>query len=142
MDGRRLIPLTNRDGATDGLIQVGGVVVLSGPMLRVALNIALISGRTRRINGLPLTQGHHQLVAALTAAMSASDQVDVREPVALQPSNERPTVTVGEAAKQLDLSTRQVRRLADRLGGQRISGRWWLDQLAIDEHVEGRKWTT
>ena len=81
-------------------------------MLKVALDCARIAGRTRSLNGLPLTEGYSQLVAALTEALVATGREDVPEPVAMQPSNERPTVSTAQAAEQLGLSTRQVRRLA------------------------------
>jgi hypothetical protein len=34
-----------------------------------------------------------------------------------------------------------VTRLAPKLGGKKIAGRWLLDQDAIDEHRKGQKWT-
>jgi hypothetical protein len=54
-----------------------------------------------------------------------------------------PTVTVDHASRQLGLSPRQTRRLAPKLGGKLIDGRWRLDQAAIDDHLNGKDntWT-
>jgi hypothetical protein len=65
---------------TPGLTRVGGVVVLHGPMLNHALQLALIAARTRRHNGLPITSVDTALAQALTAAMAANGHSDVREP--------------------------------------------------------------
>lgn len=122
-----------------GLTRVGGVVVLHGPMLNHTLQLALIAARTRRHNGLPASSVDAALAQALSAAMAAQGQSDVPEPVALPsfPVTE-PTVTVENAAQQLGLSVRQTRRLAPKLGGKIIRGRWLLDQHAIDEHLRGK----
>jgi len=54
---------------------------------------------------------------------------------------ERLTVTIEDAARQLALSERQVRRLAPKLNGRKINGQWLIDQDAINEHKEGMRWT-
>jgi len=42
----------------------------------------------------------------------------------------------------LERSRRQTRRIAAKLGGRIIAGRWMLDRTAICEHLEGRnRWT-
>lgn len=113
-----------------------GVVVLSGAALRAAADAVLIAARSRRLSGLPHDRLHDELVAALVAA-SRTGQSDVPELAVLQLLT--PTVSVQEAAKQMNLSRRQVRRLAPQLGGRIVGGRWFLDQAAIDEHIEGRR---
>jgi hypothetical protein len=99
----------------------------------------LIAVRTRRHNGLPTTSADTALAQALSAAMAAHGQSDVREPVVLPsfPPME-PTVTIKDAAQQFGLSQRQTRRLAPKLGGRIRAGQWLLDQSAIDEHLTGK----
>lgn len=48
-------------------------------------------------------------------------------------------VPLVEAAARLGLTDRQVRRLAPRLGGKKIGGRWLIDEQALVEQIEGRK---
>ncbi|KUI42317.1 hypothetical protein AU197_14480 [Mycobacterium sp. IS-1590] len=114
-----------------------GVVLLQGSALRAAFDAVKIGIRSRRLSGLPESRLYLELAEALAHA-SANGHMDVGETVAVQSV---PTVEVNEAAQQLGLSGRQVRRLALKLGGRRINGRWLLDQQAIDEHREGRQWT-
>lgn len=123
-----------------GLTVVGGVVVMHGPPLRVMRDALLIAARSRHRNGLPVSAHHAAILDAVTAAMSATGQTDDRETAALQShSHELPTVPLAEAARRLGYSQRHTRRLAHRLGGQRIAGRWLLDDQAITEHIEGRQ---
>ena len=134
----------NRDDATDGrcVSRVGGVVVLHGAMLKVCLDALLIATRARKLNGLPISAAHRELAAALTAAVTVDGHVDVPETPAVTPSIERPTITIEQAATTLGVSRRQTRRLAPKLGGRIVAGRWLLDEQAIDEHMKGRrKWT-
>jgi len=114
-----------------------GVVVVSGPALRVAGEAILIAMRSRHRSGLPNSRIHEDLVRALlqASANGHSDVPDVHIPAT------SPTVPIDEAAKQLGLSHRQTRRLAPKLGGRIIAGRWLLDQTAIDEHKEPETWT-
>ena len=53
--------------------------------------------------------------------------------------DEHPTVPLAEAAARLNISDRQARRLAPQLGGRMIAGRWFVDELALRQHIEGRK---
>jgi hypothetical protein len=123
-----------------GPIVAGSAVVLVGDSLKHALDAVLVAARTRDRNGLPRSATQLALAQALAEAMSANRHSDVREPEELEhyPQVE-PTVPIEEASKQLNLSTRQTIRLAPKLGGKKISGRWFLDQAAIDEHKEGQK---
>jgi hypothetical protein len=122
------------------LLVVGGVVVLHGPALPALRDALLVSARTRQRNGLPVGAHHAALLAAITEAMAVNGQSDGRESLPRQADShdELPTVPLAEAARRLGRSRRQTRRLAPRLGGRRIAGRWLLDDLAIREHLEGR----
>jgi hypothetical protein len=125
-----------------GLVVAGSAVILTGDWVQTTLQAVLIATRSRRHNGLPNNAAHTELAQALADAMAANGRADVPEPVDVQrfPA-ELPTVTVDDAAQQLGLSRRQARRLAPRLGGRLIAGRWLLDQTAINEHKEGHRWT-
>jgi hypothetical protein len=129
-------------GRPDGLIVAGAAVVLTGDALRAALQAVLIAARVRTRNGLPNSAAHLELAKALGAAMSANGHPAVREIPDMQDMpHEPPTVTIAEAAKQLEISERQTRRRAPQLGGKKIGGVWLLDQDAINEHKEGLRWT-
>ncbi|MDH6247250.1 helix-turn-helix domain-containing protein [Mycobacterium sp. OTB74] len=98
----------------------------------------LIAVRHRRLSGLPDSSTYHDL-AQVFINMSDTGHTDVPEPVAAQ---YLPTVPIDQAARQLGVSTRQVRRLASQLGGRKIGNQWLLDQTSIDEHLEGKQqWT-
>ena len=53
------------------------------------------------------------------------------------PPEQTEHVTTTQAAKTLGCSERTVQRLAARLGGRKIGGRWLLDPVALAEHLEG-----
>jgi hypothetical protein len=125
------------DTAVPGLLAAGPVVVLTGPAARAAADALLIAIRSRRVNGLPRS-AHYDAIAA--ALVSAAGQSDGRKTTAAQ--HERmeinpPTVPVPDAARDLGLSVRQTRRLAPKLGGRIVGGRWLLDAQAVAEHVNG-----
>lgn len=113
----------------------GGAVVISGSMLTTLRQVVLIAARTRQRSGLPLSAHHHALLDAVATATGQPDTTSGhdRDPWV----HEAPTVTVAEAASRLGVSERTARRMAPRLGGRRIGGRWLLDTQAITEHLEG-----
>jgi hypothetical protein len=121
-----------------GPIVAGAAVILTGDFLITTKQALLTANRTRRINGLPESTANHALIEALTQAMAACGQLDVPEPQGLQHVQIEPTVTIRDAARHLQLSERQTRRLAPKLGGKLKNGMWLLDQAAIDEHLRGR----
>lgn len=89
------------------------------------------------MNGAPTSLAYLALAAALTQAKSVGGRSDVREDLVLQqyPQN-HPDVPIGQAAQRLRLSDRQVRRLAPRLGGRKIGGRWFVDEQALDDYEQ------
>lgn len=122
-----------------GLLRDGGIVVLSGPALRQTRDAALIAAKHRKQFGIPY-QSYEALACEFDAAMSVAGHSDVRSPaisktVAVEP----PTVPVAEAAVRLGLSIRQTIRRAPQLGGDKIAGRWFVDETALREHIEGRR---
>jgi hypothetical protein len=124
-----------RDDVDLGPIVAGGTVILSGVWVEAARQAVLIAVRARYRNGMPISARYSALTSALnTAAMSANGHSDVRKTEVLQDyPHEHPTVTIDQAAHQLGLSARQVRRIAAELGGRKVGGRWLLDQTAITE---------
>ncbi|KQH76370.1 hypothetical protein AO501_09830 [Mycobacterium gordonae] len=120
-----------------GLTCVGGVVVLTGPALKAARDCALIAANHRKMSRLPY-QTYEALAREFHAAMSVCGHSDVRLP-AISDSVEvqQPTVPVPEVAARLGVSDRHARRLAERLDGQKIGGRWVVDEIALAQHLEG-----
>ncbi len=121
----------------DGLIRVGGVVVVHGTAARTLCEAVLIAERARRSSGLPLSHDYAVLAAELHA-VSAYGQSDVRDKPDLDSVDVQPTVPIEQAARELNCSRRQARRLAPALGGKLVGGRWLIDKRALDEHIEGR----
>jgi hypothetical protein len=123
----------------NGLMQSGELVIVTGAALRPALLSALTAIKQRKRDGLP-TQVYDDLASAFFAAMAASGHSDVRLPAISDPVPvESPTVPLTEAATRLDVSDRQARRLANKLGGQKIGARWFIDETALREHIEGKQ---
>ncbi|QQW36883.1 hypothetical protein [Mycobacterium marinum] len=122
-----------------GLTRVGGVIVLSGPALKAALQAVLIAVKHRKLSGIP-SQTYEALACELGAAMAAAGHSDV-PPTAVSNAvpMHQPTVPLDEAAEHLGVSRRQARRRAKQLGGQKIAGRWFVDELALREHTEGKR---
>lgn len=120
---------------------VGPVVVLHGPSLRACLDAVLRAARARRLNGLPPSAEHVRLAEALTSAMAATGQTDMPKTVAAEHVSHEdiPSIPLAEAARRLTVSARHARRLAPKLGGRRVGGRWFLDPVAVQEHLEGRQ---
>ena len=127
----------------NGPFVAGTAVVLTDEWLVIARQAVLIADAARRRNGLPHSTKYIALAEAFTTALSMSDNrhSDVDDLANLQDYPQTiTTVTIAEAAKQLGLCERQTLRYAPQLGGRKIGGRWLLDQGAIDEHLEGKKW--
>lgn len=125
--------------AESGLIRVGGIVVLSGPALKEARDSALIAAKHRKRSGIPY-QNYEALACEFGAAMAAAGHSDVRSPaISKAVAVEQPTVPVAEVADRLGLSARQASRIAPKLGGRKIAGRWFVHEAALREHIEGRQ---
>ncbi|OPX05956.1 helix-turn-helix domain-containing protein [Mycobacterium sp. AT1] len=125
--------------AESGLMQGVGFVVLSGPALRAARDSALIAVKHRKMSGVPY-QTYEALACKLHEVMSYGGPSDTRSPAISKAADvDRPNVTIAEVAVRLGISERHARRLAPKLGGQKIAGSWFVDELAIRQHLEGKK---
>lgn len=120
-----------------GLVRVDRAVLVSDTAARVLLDALSIAARHRRMSGMS-TDPYLSLASALADVVAVDGQTVRQTPPAVQPLALRPTVTVAEAAEQLGVSRRTVRRIAPRLGGQRVGRAWMLDPIAVAEHLEGR----
>lgn len=120
------------------MMRSGGVVVLSGPALRTALECALAAIRASRPAGRS-PRAYEALACELRAAMAVDGHSDVRATPISHPVPMQPTVPLDDAAERLNISIRQARRRAPQLGGQKISGRWFVDELALREHIGGTR---
>lgn len=123
----------------NGLLRVGGVLVISGSAARTLCEAVLIAERARRSSGLPLSRDYATFVQELHAAMSASGQSDIAPAVECHSEITDTTMSIEEAAAELGCSRRQARRLAPELGGRLIGGRWLIDRQALREHLEGKR---
>lgn len=107
-----------------------GALLLDGAALDAARYAVRVAQRARARNGLPPSVQ----LARLGEALSAAGPADAADDDHGQPD----AMTTTEAAAQLGCSERQVRRMALRLGGQLVGGRWLLDRTAVSEHLEGK----
>lgn len=122
----------------NGLFRIGPSVVLSGDAARIVLESMLIAAQSRTRSGLPITAAHRAIAQELAAVVSPKRQCDVAIERIAEHVPMQPTVAIADAARRLGLSKRQTQRIAPKLGGRIIAGRWLLDEQAIREHQEGR----
>ncbi len=121
----------------DGLHRHGPVVVLSGVALEPALRAVLIAARQGRLNGVRDSPAYTALATAFTQAMADNGHEHVgSETVVALCISDNSTVTIAEADPRLNRSQRPTRRRATELGGQKIGGRWLLDDDAIRQHEQ------
>ena len=121
----------------------GSCVVLTDDWLRVAAQAVAIAQRWRKLNGSPPSRAYERLDEALRAAVSAAGLPDVRlTPALRQLPYENPTVPIERVAEQLGVGLRQARRQAPKLGGRKIDGKWFCDELAVREHITDKESTT
>jgi Helix-turn-helix domain len=119
-----------------GLMVTGGVVVLTGEWLEIALNSVMVADRNRRLNRMPDSEAHRLLAAALRRAVSVCPSGDSPKRVGAQ-TNTR-WLTAQDAAELLGCDERTVTRKARQLDGQKIRGRWHIPETAVLEHIGGR----
>lgn len=126
-------------GGIEGLLVAGSAVILTGPAAERALQAVLIAIRARRSNGYAESPEYRLLAESLARARSATGHADFGDSVLGQHLRyEPPTVPLPEAARRIGVGLRQARRLAPRLGGTKVGGRWFVDGDALDEHLYGK----
>lgn len=106
-----------------------GAVLLDGRHLDALRYCVDVARRARRRTGLPPVAA----VEALAALVAATGQSDSTADTLVEPEG----MTTTEAAALLGCSTRTATRLAPKLGGRLVGGRWLLDRQAVTEHKEG-----
>ncbi|MFC9833186.1 hypothetical protein ACFVKB_05070 [Rhodococcus sp. NPDC127530] len=111
------------------------VLLLTGSAVEALRYAVVVAVTSRHRNGLRVP-AH---LAELAAELADSGQSDGK---ALGNSNTgtRTTewITTEEAARMLNCSNRQARRLAPQLDGRLSGGRWVLDRQAVQDHIDGR----
>lgn len=142
-----------------GFVRIGDVVVLSGRVLEMVADLATIGATVReRRDAMPLTPQRRRLLQELRDAafapskMSAStsapghDSADIALSPAASGQVDDPLgraasaapLTTAEAARRLDITGRQVRRLVDELGGVKAGNQWLFTPEAVDDEARRR----
>ena len=106
-------------------------VILTGEHLTAAREAVRIARVVRERNGLPEARA----LLELAGLLAPSPQRDAQE----SPPEQSEPMTTRQAAAVLEVSPRQVRRLASRLGGHSIAGRLLVDAAAVREHNQGKR---
>lgn len=123
-------------GTQPGPVVVGGVVILHGPMLDVALDaLQFKAARLYREAGLRPTSAHLRLEAALSHAMSACPTTDADNRAEAQTNC---YVTTAEFAQMSGCSPRHARRLADKLDARMVGRQKMIPLRAAQQHLEGK----
>ncbi|MPM56430.1 hypothetical protein SDC9_103233 [bioreactor metagenome] len=112
------------------IARVEHAVLLTGREIEAVGYAIKLAQRVRARNGLPVSRD----LAALAAALAATGQSDSPG----QPEDDTDFIAVSAAADLLGASERTARRLAPRLGGRKIGGRWLVDRQAVAEHAAGQ----
>ncbi len=108
-----------------------GAVVLTGDAVRLVVDALGVFAAQRRLNGLP---GESE-ARRLSAFLSGVGRPDSPE----EPSVESEPMTTQQLAEALGCSARNAQRLARRLDGRQIGGRWLVPRRAVAEHLEGMR---
>ena len=124
-----------------------GALVLAGEDLRLVLAVLRNAQQLRTCTGRPplaaldalvnLAEGvppAHTLDPEASEPMAATGQSDTRSGA----SRHAEHMSIHQMAAALGVSDRQARRLAPRVGGQLVAGRWLVNRQAVLEHRDGR----
>ena len=118
--------------------RISAGVLLSGPMVIAALRAVDLTLRALARNERPREPNLEALHTVLSECLSECPRPDTVNHTAEHTTSGCGLLSSCEAAGLLGCSARTVRRLAPRLGGERIAGRWMIDREALEEHVAGR----
>lgn len=121
-----------------GAQRISAGVLLSGQMVTVALRAVDITLRALARNERPSEPSLEALHTVLSECLSECPRPDAVNRTPEHTTSAGGLLSSGEAAGLLGCSARTVRRLAPRLGGERIAGCWMIDREALEEHLAGR----
>lgn len=119
-----------------GAIAVHDAVILTGDAKRAAaFAVNFTRERMRQERGSTSTQ-----LDRLASMLSDRPHTDTPEPAPEESDNSQSArlLSTGEAATLLGISERSARRLAPKMGGRFIAGRWLIPEAAVVQHIEGR----
>lgn len=123
------------------------VLVQTAPALAEVRHTLALGARTReRSDGIPPSSGMRHLLALLSEAIAeATLTADVRSVghaevrCEAEMSQSNGWVDAATAARMLELTDRQTRRLAPHLGGHLVKGKWRFDRAAVVAEVQHRQ---
>lgn len=125
--------------------RLSDAVILQGPALHdVAYLVGLGIRYRAQVDGSAPAEHHRRLLALLSdvsVSVSADGHADVRSegaPAVWLPGDGG-SVHTDTAARMLNLTPRQVRRLADQLGGRRHGRTWMFDRAAVSAEAARRE---
>jgi len=121
-----------------GAQRISAGVLLTGQMVTVALRAVDLTLRALARNERPREPSLEALHTVLSECLSECPRPDTVNRTAEHTTSGNGWLSSCEAAGLLECSARTVRRLAPRLGGERIAGRWMIDSAALEEHLAGR----
>lgn len=129
---------------TDPVQRLGPAILLQGAAVLDANYLITLGVREARRNGIPAPARILALLDALakTAAATRRASADGHADVPDHPlpgQSVLTALTTKEAADMLDLSERQIRRLAPDLGGRLRHRTWTFDRGAVAAYAEHRK---
>ena len=121
-----------------GVQRIPAGVLLTGQMVTVALRAVDITLRALARNERPREPSLEALHTVLSECLSECPRPDTVNRTAEHTTSGCGLLSSCEAAELLSCSTRTARRLAPKLGGTLIAGRWMIDSAALAEHRAGR----
>lgn len=130
-------------GDVDDVQQAGDAVLVQGEEMLTLLYFCLNAGiRKLRYDGLPPARAERLKGVVYRALMSPSGREDAAYVLAEAHSDRQDTEmwSVAEAAEELGIGVRQVRRLAEEGLGKKRGRDWWLPKDRVCALKQERDW--
>ncbi|MFF3180258.1 helix-turn-helix domain-containing protein [Rhodococcus pyridinivorans] len=127
--------------STPGLapvVRLGDSVLVSGPAVDVMRYAVRVAIDARKRNGYSASRDLALLAESLSSIGHDDNNSGRTEESGSVGELCPDQISTDEAAQLIGCSKRTAQRLAPGLGGRQIGGRWFLDRLAVLEHIEGR----
>lgn len=118
--------------------RVRDALIVSGRDLEVLAYAVHTARRTRRLEGHPAHPDLERLAHTFEPAVSASVSPRPHADTTAEPARHDEHMTTSEAAELLGVTPRTVRRMAAKLSGRNVGGRWLVSARAVREHLAGR----